>query len=113
LEILCLLFENPSDDSVELAIKLIKECGQKLSQLCPRILDFIFTRLRFLLRETSLDKRTLNMIEVLCAIRIDAFKANPLIPSDLDLVHGDDQYTHTISLTDPCEPEPMLGMRKI
>ncbi|CAF1390163.1 unnamed protein product [Rotaria sordida] len=108
LEMLVSLLRNPSDDSVELAIELIKECGQKLSQGYPRILDSFFSTLKNLLHESSLDKRTLNMIEVLFAIRIDQFKANPPIPSGLDLVDEDDQYKHTISLHDPGELEPML-----
>ncbi|CAF4153475.1 unnamed protein product [Rotaria sordida] len=104
------LLRNPSDDSVELAIELIKECGQKLSQGYPRILDSFFSTLKNLLHESSLDKRTLNMIEVLFAIRIDQFKANPPIPSGLGLVGEDDQYKHTISLHNPCELEPMLDV---
>ncbi|CAF1390144.1 unnamed protein product [Rotaria sordida] len=110
LEMLVSLLRNPSDDSVELAIELIKECGQKLSQGYPRILDSFFSTLKNLLHESSLDKRTLNMIEVLFAIRIDQFKANPPIPSGLDLVDEDDQYKHTISLHDPGELEPMLDV---
>ena len=38
---LVLLLENPSDDSVELAIGFLKECGQKLSQVSPRGLDSV------------------------------------------------------------------------
>lgn len=36
LEILTLLLETPSDDSVEVAIGFLKECGQKLTELTPR-----------------------------------------------------------------------------
>ncbi|CAF1196575.1 unnamed protein product [Rotaria sordida] len=86
------LLRNPSDDSVELAIELIKECGQKLSQGYPRILDSFFSTLKNLLHESSLDK------------------PNPPIPSGLDLVDEDDQYKHTISLHDPGELEPMLDV---
>jgi pre-mRNA-splicing factor CWC22 len=106
---LVLLLENPSDDSVELAIGFLKECGQKLSQVSPRGLDSVFSTLRNLLHESSLDKRTQYMIEVLFAVRKDQFKANPAIQSGLDLVDENDQYTHMLTLDDPCEPEPMLG----
>ena len=90
-----------------------KECEQKLSQVCPRGLDLVFTLLRFLLHEPSLHKRTLNMIEDLFTIPMDQFQANPGIPSGLDLVDEDDQHTHPILLNDPCDPEAMLGIRSI
>ena len=106
---LVLLLENPSDDSVELAIGFLKECGQKLSQVSPRGLDSVFSTLRNLLHESTLDKRTQYMIEVLFAVRKDQFKANPAIQAGLDLVDENDQYTHMLTLDDPCEPEPMLG----
>ncbi|CAF0829504.1 unnamed protein product [Rotaria sp. Silwood1] len=112
LQMLVLLLENPSDDSVELAIGFLKECGQKLSQVSPRGLDSVFSTLRNLLHESSLDKRTQYMIEVLFAVRKDQFKANPATPSGLDLVDENDQYTHMLTLEDPCEPEPMLDVFK-
>ena len=51
------------------------------------------------------------MIEVLFAVRKDKFKANLAIQPDLDLVDENDQYTHMLTLDDPCEPESMLGKR--
>lgn len=36
LEILTLLVESPSDDSVEVAISFLKECGQKLSEVSSK-----------------------------------------------------------------------------
>ena len=36
LEILTLLLENPTDDSVEVAIAFLKESGQKLTEVSPR-----------------------------------------------------------------------------
>ena len=36
LEILTLLLESPTDDSVEVAITFLKECGQKLTEVSPR-----------------------------------------------------------------------------
>jgi pre-mRNA-splicing factor CWC22 len=49
------------------------------------------------------------MIEVLFAVRKDQFKAHLAVQSGLDLVDENDQYTHMLTLDDPCEPEPMLG----
>ena len=36
LEILTLLLENTTEDSVEVAISFLKECGQKLTEVSPR-----------------------------------------------------------------------------
>ena len=36
MEILTLLLENPTDDSVEVAIGFLKECGLKLSEVAPK-----------------------------------------------------------------------------
>jgi pre-mRNA-splicing factor CWC22 len=36
LEILTLLLENPSDDSVEVSVGFLKESGQKLTEVSPR-----------------------------------------------------------------------------
>lgn len=50
---------------MELGIGFLKDCGQKLSHVSPRGLDSVFSTLRNLLHEASLDKRTQYMIEVL------------------------------------------------
>lgn len=36
LEILTLLLETPTDDSVEVAVGFLKESGQKLTEVTPR-----------------------------------------------------------------------------
>ena len=36
LEILFLLLQNPTDDSVEIAVGFLKECGQKLTEISPK-----------------------------------------------------------------------------
>ena len=78
LEILTLLLENPTDDSVEVAVGFIKEVGLKLSEVSPRALGAIFERLRNILHEASIDKRTQYMIEVLFAIRKDNFAVSTM-----------------------------------
>ncbi len=65
LEILTLLLESPTDDSVEVAIIFLKECGQKLTEVSPRGIHAIFESLRRVLHESLLDKRTQYMIEVM------------------------------------------------
>ena len=36
LEVLTLLLATPSDDSVEVSVGFLKECGQKLTEVSPR-----------------------------------------------------------------------------
>ena len=36
LELLMLLLEKPTDDSVEMAVAFVKECGQALTELSPK-----------------------------------------------------------------------------
>ena len=70
LEILTLLLERPSDDSVEVTISFLKECGQKLTEVSPRGIHAIFDRLRNVLHEANLDKRTQYMIEVMFQVSL-------------------------------------------
>ena len=100
LEILTLLLESPTDDSVEVAIAFLKESGQKLTEVSPRGIHAIFESLRHVLHESQLDKRTQYMIEVMFQVRKDGFKDNPAITEDLDLVEEDDQFTHMVTLDD-------------
>jgi hypothetical protein len=57
LEILTLLIEGPTDDSVEVAIAFVKECGMKLLEVSKKGMDAIFEMLRNILHEGQLDKR--------------------------------------------------------
>ena len=100
LEVLTLLLDSPTDDSVEVAITFLRECGQKLSEVSPRGINAIFESLRTVLHESNLDKRTQYMIEVMFQVRKDGFKDNPAVLEELDLVEEEDQYTHTVPLID-------------
>ena len=112
LEILTLLLENPTDDSAEVAITFLKEVGQKLTEVSPRGIHAIFERLRHVLHESTLDKRTQYMIEVMFQVRKDGFKDNPSVPEDLDLVEEDDQFTHMFTLDDATGGEEILNVFK-
>jgi len=112
LEILTLLLENPTDDSVEVAVGFIKEIGLKLSEVSPRALNAIFERMRNILHEASIDKRTQYMIEVLFAIRKDGFSEHPIVLEELDLVEEDDQFTHMIHIDGEHKGEEMLNVFK-
>ena len=59
LEILTMLLtENPTDDAVEIAIRFLKEVGYKLSELSPRGLTVVMERMRHILHESMVNKRT-------------------------------------------------------
>uniref|UniRef100_A0A3B4FT57 Pre-mRNA-splicing factor CWC22 homolog n=1 Tax=Pundamilia nyererei TaxID=303518 RepID=A0A3B4FT57_9CICH len=113
LEMLTLLLERPTDDSVEVAISFLKECGLKLTEVSPRGINAIFERLRNVLHESTIDKRVQYMIEVMFAIRKDGFKDHPVIPEGLDLVDEDDQFTHMLPLDDEYNPEDILNVFKM
>ena len=74
LEVLTLLLEEPTDDSVEVAIGFLKEIGAKLTEVSPKGIIAIFERLRNILHEATIDKRVQYMIEVMFATRKDGFK---------------------------------------
>lgn len=113
LEMLTLLLERPTDDSVEVAIGFLKECGLKLTQVSPRGINAIFERLRNILHESEIDKRVQYMIEVMFAVRKDGFKDHPVILGGLDLVEEDDQFTHMLPLEDDYNPEDVLNVFKM
>ncbi|KAK5646767.1 hypothetical protein RI129_005231 [Pyrocoelia pectoralis] len=104
LEILTLLVESPTDDSVEVAISFLKECGQKLTEVSSKGISAIFEMLRNILHEGQLEKRIQYMIEVMFQIRKDGFKDHAAIIEDLDLIEEEDQFTHLITL-DEVEPK--------
>ncbi|XP_006864068.1 PREDICTED: pre-mRNA-splicing factor CWC22 homolog isoform X2 [Chrysochloris asiatica] len=113
LEMLTLLLERPTDDSVEVAIGFLKECGLKLTEVSPRGINAIFERLRNILHESEIDKRVQYMIEVMFAVRKDGFKDHPVILEGLDLVEEDDQFTHMLPLEDDYNPEDVLNVFKM
>lgn len=100
LEILTLLVETPTDDSVEVAISFLKECGQKLTEVSSKGINAIFEMLRNILHEGQLERRIQYMIEVMFQIRKDGFKDHAAVIEELDLVDEEDQFTHLITLDD-------------
>ncbi|KAI3380903.1 hypothetical protein SNEBB_002422 [Seison nebaliae] len=100
LEILALLLENISSDSIEVAVEFLKEVGQTLMETSPKAMNAISAKLRDSLHENDVNERSQFMIEVFFAIRKDGFKDYPAIPQELDLISEDDKYTHVLSLDD-------------
>ncbi|KAJ2632542.1 pre-mRNA-splicing factor cwc22 [Coemansia sp. RSA 1290] len=99
-QIVSLLLENPTDDSVEVAVAFIREVGAFLGDIAPRVLDHVFDAFRSILHEADIDKRTQYMVEVLFQYRRDGFKDNAVIAEGLDLVEEDEQIVHEVAMDD-------------
>lgn len=113
LQILALLLERPTDDSVEIAVGFMREVGAHLANVSPKANNAIYERFRAVLHEGEIDKRIQYMIEVLFQVRKDKYKDNPPVIKELDLVEEEDQITHNISLDDEdLDPEDMLNIFK-
>lgn len=111
-QILVLLLQKPTDDSVEIAVGLTKEVGQHLEEMNPEIARIVFDQFRNILHEADIDKRVQYMIEVLFQIRKDKFKDNPAVKEELDLVEEEDQITHQISLDGEIDGQDTLNIFK-
>ncbi|KOS12530.1 mif4g-domain-containing protein [Malassezia pachydermatis] len=113
LEILVLLLEKPTDDSVELAVAFMREVGAFLTEEAPKACHSVFDRFRSVLYEGNISVRVQYMIEVLAQTRKDKFQDNPRIPEQLDLVEEEDQITHQVSLDDQLNIEEGLNIFKL
>lgn len=113
IEILMLLLNKPTDDSVEIAVGLTREVGQLLEDLAPKANNAVFDQFRTILHEANIDKRTQYMIEVLFQVRKDRYKDNPTIREELDLVDEKDQYTHRTDLDDEINVMDGLNVFKL
>ena len=107
-EILFLLLLKHTDDSVEIAVGLMREVGAFLEEFAPKDNNAIFEQFRTILHEGNIDKRVQYMIEVLFQVRKDKYKDNPIVKEELDLVEDEDQITHQTELDE--EVETMDGL---
>ncbi|KAK4332893.1 Pre-mRNA-splicing factor CWC22 [Rhodotorula toruloides] len=112
LQMLVLLLERPTDDSVEIAVSFMREVGAFLAEHSARANNGIFDRFRTILNESGIDKRVQYMVEVLFQVRKDKYKDNPIIPEGLDLVEEEDMITHRISLDDEVTVQETLNIFK-
>ncbi|KAJ3317105.1 pre-mRNA-splicing factor cwc22 [Boothiomyces sp. JEL0866] len=112
LQILTLLLERPTDDSVEVAVGYMRQVGAFLMSESPKACNAVFERFRGILHEGSIDKRTQYMVEVLFQIRKDKFSEHIAIKEELDIVEEEDQITHLIGLTDELDTEDSLNVFK-
>jgi len=111
-EIIILLLEKPTDDSVEIAVGFTKEVGAFLSEAEPKANNSVYERFRSILHEATISKRVQYMIEVLFQVRKDRFKDNVVLPEGLDLVEEDDIITHPIHLDDDLQVQDTLNVFK-
>ena len=111
-QILLLLLQKPTDDSVEIAVGLMKAVGQHLEEMSPAIARAVFDQFRSILHEADIDKRTQYMIEVLFQVRKDGYKDDPAIREELDLIEEEDQITHRIELDANIDVEDGLNIFK-
>ena len=105
--------ENPTDDSVEVAIAFLKEVGQKLTEVSGKGINAIFEMLKNILHEGKLDKRVQYMIEVVFQIRKDGFKDHVAVIDALELVEEDDQFTHLIMLDEATDTQDILSKQSV
>ena len=110
LQLLTVLLDEPTDDSVELAVNFTKEVGQMLEQLSPRGLMAIFDRFRDILHTGAIDKRVQYTIEGLFAVRKNGFADFPSVPEGLDLVDRSEQITFEFGLDDQLDKQEVLDI---
>jgi len=111
-QMLLLLLHKPTDDSVEIAVGLMREVGQHIEEMNAQIALAVFDQFRSILHEADIDKRVQYMIEVLFQIRKDKYKDNPAVKEELDLVEEEDQITHRPGLDDQLTTEDGLNIFK-
>ncbi|KAI1783410.1 MIF4G-domain-containing protein [Ganoderma leucocontextum] len=112
LQILFLLLERPTDDSIEIAVGFMREVGAFLAENSPKANATVYERFRAVLNEGTITHRVQYMIEVLMQVRKDKYKDNPIIPEGLDLVEEDEQITHQIQLEDELQVQEGLNIFK-
>lgn len=111
-QILLLLLNKPTDDSVEIAVGLTREVGQHIEEMNAPIALAVFDQFRNILHEQDIDKRVQYMIEVLFQVRKDKYKDNPAIKEELDLVEEEDQITHNTRVDDEVDVREGLNVFK-
>ncbi|KAI0003354.1 MIF4G-domain-containing protein [Russula compacta] len=112
LQILVLLLERPTDDSIEIAVGFTREVGAFLQENSPKANATVFERFRAVLNEGNISHRIQYMIEVLMQLRKDKYKDNPILPEGLDLVEEEEQITHEIQLEEDLKVEEGLNIFK-
>jgi pre-mRNA-splicing factor CWC22 len=99
LEIMHILASAQSNDSMELLVVFIKECGALLADSEPRMLDELFQVLRTVVQEGEVDTRIQYLVEGLMTLRRSSFKGYESLPNELDLIPDEDRIIHNASFS--------------
>ncbi|KAL5162868.1 Pre-mRNA-splicing factor CWC22 [Glycine soja] len=117
------LLTKPTDDSVEVAVGFVTECGSILQDLSPKGLhggysfelygnNVSFECFRRILHEGEIDKAK-NSLKLKCVtIVVLHLRGYPAVHPELDLVKQEDQITHEVSLDEEIDPEISLDIFK-
>ncbi|KAG6371007.1 armadillo-type protein [Boletus reticuloceps] len=112
LQILVLLLEQPTNDSIKIAVGFTHEVGAFLAENSPKANATIFERFHAVLNEGTISHHVQYMIEVLMQVHKDKDKDNLILPEGLDLVEEDEQITHQIQLEDDLQVHEGLNIFK-
>eukprot|EP00633_Aureoumbra_lagunensis_P008267 CAMPEP_0197309156 /NCGR_PEP_ID=MMETSP0891-20130614/7709_1 /TAXON_ID=44058 ORGANISM="Aureoumbra lagunensis, Strain CCMP1510" /NCGR_SAMPLE_ID=MMETSP0891 /ASSEMBLY_ACC=CAM_ASM_000534 /LENGTH=382 /DNA_ID=CAMNT_0042794059 /DNA_START=35 /DNA_END=1184 /DNA_ORIENTATION=- len=110
LQLLAVLLEEPTEDSVLIAVDFCKEVGSILMQLAPQGLIAVFDRFRAILHDGEIDKRVQYAIENLFSIRKDKFAHYPAVPEECDVVDREEQITFELGLDESIDKQEMLDI---
>ncbi|KAG7662284.1 CWC22 [[Candida] subhashii] len=101
LQIIQLLLESPNDESIEIAVRVLKVIGAHLDKHSQAASNMIFDRLRDILQDDkSIGEGPKKQITSLINLRRSKFKGFPSIPKEFDIVEDEDRETHIIDLQD-------------
>jgi pre-mRNA-splicing factor CWC22 len=100
LEVMGILAANPTNDSIELLVNLMKECGALVQETEPILADDLFGCLRRIVQEGEVDIRIQYLVEGLMSLRRKSFSGYPSIMPQLDLVPDEDRIVHSIVFSD-------------
>mmetsp|Transcript_13206 Transcript_13206/g.9275 ORF Transcript_13206/g.9275 Transcript_13206/m.9275 type:complete len:154 (-) Transcript_13206:1014-1475(-) len=112
LQILALFLESPTEDSVDMAVDFMIECGQVLTEVTPAGVNAIFERFRNILHEGEIDRRVQYNIEKLFAVRKSKFANHPGVLPELDLIDENDRITHETTLEEELDTQDQCNFFK-
>ena len=98
LQLLTLLLESVTDDSVEVACEVVTVCGPALTEESRDGVEGVMERLRQLLHEGTVSPRVGLAIERLMDVRRGGWEGRGRVTADLDLVEEEDAIVHEVSL---------------
>ncbi|XP_027183763.1 pre-mRNA-splicing factor CWC22 homolog [Coffea eugenioides] len=110
VEFLFVLLQDATEDNIEVAAILVRQCGSTILESNPRGLAAVFERFREILQDGDMDKRAESLIESLFAIRSSRFSSYPAMRPELDIAESADQVIHEISLCNDLDPEMYLDV---